>query len=162
MNRMQRHNKLPAFRGRGSIKIGFGGPAVSSLSMLKPHFQRLFDTPSIRFGSSWELHPRHGQEETNTIIAFAAKKLECGDAVNTFVEELSPEAADSLLKSLLLRARTESFKYHSDIMFSKLDENKDGVLTKEEFMRLATAAAEESAQPVESPTYKQVLFKIAW
>lgn len=89
------------------------------------------------------------------MLAFAAKKLECGDAVNHFVSELSPEAVDSLLKSLLVKARDEAYQVESDKMFTKLDANNDGVLSKEEFLRLATAAAEESALPVEQPTYRQ-------
>jgi hypothetical protein len=122
--------------------------------------QKLVGKPCVRFGSSWELHPRHGQEETNTILAFAAKKLECGDAVEHFVTELSPEATDSLLKSLLLKARNDVHTHESEKIFSKLDANQDGVLSKEEFLRLASAAAEERAQPIEPPTYRQVVFAV--
>ncbi len=134
--------------------------ALGSHKASEPPFgiQHLIGKPWVRFGSSWELHPRHGQEETNTILAFAAKKLECGDAVDHFVSELSPEATDSLLKSLLLKARNEVQHVESEKIFLKLDANQDGVLSKEEFMRLATAAAEERAQPIDAPTYRQVAF----
>jgi hypothetical protein len=144
-------------RTRGFVRAGLGGPTICAQSPSHPNLavKKLFEKSSVRFGSSWELHPRHGQEETNTMLAFAAKKLECGDAVNHFVSELSPEAVESLLKSLLVKARDEAYKAESDKMFSKLDANKDGVLSKDEFLRLATAAAEESALPVEKPTYRQ-------
>ena len=158
VHRLVSPKQLYHVRTRGWTKTGLGGPTISAQTPSQPHIgvQKLFDKPSIRFGSSWELHPRHGQDETNTMLAFAAKKLECGDAVNHFVSELSPEAVDSLLKSLLVKARNEAYKAESDIMFSRLDANNDGVLSKEEFMRLASAAVEESALPVEDPTFRQV------
>jgi hypothetical protein len=144
----------------GLYQMAIARGALGSHKASEPPFgiQHLIGKPWVRFGSSWELHPRHGQEETNTILAFAAKKLECGDAVDHFVSELSPEATDSLLKSLLLKARNEVQHVESEKIFLKLDANQDGVLSKEEFMRLATAAAEERAQPIDAPTYRQVAF----
>ncbi len=144
----------------GFHQTALAGGVLGSYKASEPPFglKQMVGKPWVRFGSSWELHPRHGQEETNTILAFAAKKLECGDAVDHFVSELSPEATDSLLKSLLLKARNEVQHVESEKIFLKLDANQDGVLSKEEFMRLASAAAEERAQPIDQPTYRQVVF----
>mmetsp|Transcript_31952 Transcript_31952/g.85324 ORF Transcript_31952/g.85324 Transcript_31952/m.85324 type:complete len:251 (-) Transcript_31952:260-1012(-) len=123
--------------------------------MRKPTAQKM-----VRFGSSWELHPRHGQEETDVILTFAAKKMESGDALKHFVGQLSPEANEALLKTLLVKTRVgEAVK--SGRLFKSLDSNNDGFISKEEFAQLVQVAKEEGARPVPQPTNRQLFIVMA-